>query len=499
MRISKKILAAMLVAAVFALVACNGDVGDAGRPGAEGDSAQENGGGGTEEQVAAEVPFPHELRHFGGETFRILIDRQWDGNHLDIEDFCVEELTGDVMNDAYFTRNALIYERYGISLEGVRVDDVTGVLSRTVRAGMDEYDAVAPRLMNAGTFAMRGYGVNVLDTILSLDAPWWDSNIIADTSIAGAAYMIAGDLFIKHWDGIAMLMFNKRLLADLGLGCPYTLVENNEWTFDSFNEMVRQGSRDLTGDGTTGGRWDQHGFNTQLDFMTSMINAAGERIVSKDADDLPFFTGYSARMVQIIDKILEVYIDYTYCRHRDGYDRDGGGGEPVHLWIFPEGRALFYWGFPRFIGLGLRDMEDDFGILPLPKWDSNQERFYATLNNWHSYTFMIPRSVTDVERNAFILDAMAYHGRRIIVPAYYDITLQRRYTRDEESSAMLDIIFASTVYDLGTVFGIGGWIGLIEGDVRNHRNNLTSHFERNEDRIARDLDRLIEQFLEHMY
>jgi hypothetical protein len=243
-------------------------------------------------------------------------------------------------------------------------------------------------------------------------------------------------------------------------------------------------------------RWDQYGFNTQLDFMTSMLNAAGEKIVSKDADDLPFFTGYSDKVISFMDKLLEIYVDHTYCRHRDGYDGDGGGGQPVHLWIFPEGRALFYWGFPRFIELGLRDMEDDFGILPIPKWDSEQERYYATLNNWHAYTFMMPVTITDIERNAFILDAMAYHGRNIILPAYYYICLQRKHTRDEESSAMLDIIFNSTVYDMGTVFGIGNWIGNLEADMRNHRNTLSSHFERGHDRIERDLERLVDQFLD---
>jgi len=489
----KKISAFILLAAMLILISCN-----ANDSGGESDAVENNpiGGEKAEEEIIPEIEFPHEHRDFGGETFKILIDRQWDGNHLDITDFEVEELTGDVMNDAYYLRNSLMEERYNIKLEGIRSDDITGLFSRTVRAGLDEYDAVAPRLMNAGTFAARGYGLNVLDTILTLDAPWWDQNIITDMSIAGRAYVIAGDLFIKHYDGIAMLMFNKKILSDLQLDSPYNLVNNNQWTFDNFNQMVKQGTRDLTGDGVMS-RWDQYGFNTQLDFMTSMLNAAGERIISKDNDDLPFFTGYSDKIISFMDKLLEIYADDTYCRHRHGYDRDGGGGQPVHLWIFPEGRALFYWGFPRFIELGLRDMEDDFGIVPIPKWDSEQGRYYATLNNWHAYTYMMPVTISDIDRNAYILDAMSYHGRQIIRPAYYDICLQRKHTRDEESSAMLDIIFNSTVYDLGTVFGIGGWIGNLEGDMRNLRNTLSSHFERGQDRIERDIERLIEQFLDN--
>jgi hypothetical protein len=144
--------------------------------------------------------------------------------------------------------------------------------------------------------------------------------------------------------------------------------------------------------------------------------------------------------------------------------------------------------------LGLRDMEDDFGILPIPKWDSSQSRYYATLNNWHSYTFMLPATVGDVEKNSVVLDAMAYHGRQLIRPAYYDVCLQRKYTRDEDSSDMLDIIFSSTFYDIGTVYDIGGWTDAIQGTLENNRINIASSFERSQGRIERDLTRLIESF-----
>ena len=457
--------------------------------GDENNSAEENAAVSEPE----DIPFPHEIPDFGGQTLTFLIDRQWSGNSLDANDFEFEEMTGDVLNDAYYARNILIEEMFNVKLEGFSVEDISGPARRTIQAGMDEYSAIIPRLMNAATFASNGYGVNVFDTKLSLDAPWWDQNIINDTSIGGAAYFFAGDIFIKHYDGIALLMFNKRLLADLQLESPYDLVRNNQWTMEKFNSMVRAGTADLDGDGQMT-RWDQYGFVTQADYVTSFINASGERLVSKDSDDLPVFTGNSERVVSIIDKMLEIYVDDTYCMHRDAYDRDGGSGQLVQFWVFPEGRSLFYWAFPRYMDLGLRDMEDPFGILPIPKWEPSQNRYYATLNNWHSYTYMMPVTVQDTDSVSILLDAMAYHGRKIIKPAYYDVCLQRKYTRDEESSEMLDIIFSSTVYDLGTVYGIGGFIEALEGELRNHRNGVAALYERNISRIERDIDRLIEAF-----
>ena len=43
--------------------------------------------------------------------------------------------------------------------------------------------------------------------------------------------------------------------------------------------------------------------------------------------------------------------------------------------------------------------------------------------------------------------AAAYFNR--VVPAYYDVVLQNKVARDEESQGMLDIIFTSRVVDIG--------------------------------------------------
>jgi len=495
-----KISAVMLVVSViFVVFACdsatNADTGDGATP-SEGAAAnpdgEESAGGAAAETVLP--PFPHETINLGGATFTVLVDKQWSGNSLNIEDYNIEEMNGEVLNDAVYNRNLIIEEKFNLKIEGVqRDDDMVSFVNRMMRSGLDEYDAMAPRLMNAATFAASGYGVNVHDTALTLDAPWWDQNIIADTSIGGAAYMFAGDIFIYHYDGIALLMFNKKLLGDLGLESPYKLVKDNEWTMDKFNDMVKGVYVDLNEDGKMD-RYDRYGFVTQLDYVTSFLNASGEKMVTKNENDMPVFTGNTEKITNIMDKMNEVYLKDTYCMHRNAYGKEQGSGQLVQFWVFPEGRALFYWAFPRYMDLGLRDMEDDFGILPIPKWDSNQPRYYATLNNWHSYTFMLPTTVGDVERNSIVLDAMAYEGIKLIKPAYYDVCLQRKYTRDDESSAMLDIIFSSTVYDICTVYSIGGWTDAIGNALENDKLNIASLYEKNQGKIDRDMDKLIDNF-----
>jgi len=498
--ITKIICVLLILSVAFLTFSCNAKsdpVNDNGTPNENNIAVDNNSGDNAadaETPKEADIPFPHEAFNCGGEKFTILIDKQWSGNSLDITDYDIEEMNGEVLNDAIYNRNCIIEEMFNLKFNPIHADDtIESLLPKSIKAGIDEYDAVGVRLLRAAKFAASGYGVNVFDTALTLDAPWWDQNIINDTSIGGAAYFFAGDIFIKHYDGIALLMFNKKLLGDLGLESPYNLVNNNQWTMDKFNEMVKGVYMDLDQDGKHN-RYDRYGFVTQVDYLTSFINGSGEKLVSKDQNDLPVFTGNSEKLAQILDKMNEVYLDDTYCMHRNAYGKENGSGQLVQFWVFPEGRALFYWAFPRYMDLGLRDMEDDFGILPIPKWDSSQDRYYATLNNWHSYTYMLPVTVSDVERNSIILDAMAYHGKKLIKPAYYDVCLQRKYTRDEDSSAMLDIIFSSTVYDLGTVYSIGGYTGVLEGALEKNNINLMSIIEKNQGKIQKDIDKLIENF-----
>jgi hypothetical protein len=44
---------------------------------------------------------------------------------------------------------------------------------------------------------------------------------------------------------------------------------------------------------------------------------------------------------------------------------------------------------------------------------------------------------------------MAYESYKKIIPTYYEVVLQTKYTRDEQSAAMLDLIREGRVFDIG--------------------------------------------------
>ena len=91
-------------------------------------------------------------------------------------------------------------------------------------------------------------------------------------------------------------------------------------------------------------------------------------------------------------------------------------------------------------------MKDDYGILPYPKFDENQDKYYS--NSMDNYSLLsVPKTVTDLEFVGTITEALTRESHYSVVPAYYDVALTSKYARDEQSVAMLDIIMDGRQYD----------------------------------------------------
>jgi hypothetical protein len=124
--------------------------------------------------------------------------------------------------------------------------------------------------------------------------------------------------------------------------------------------------------------------------------------------------------------------------------------------VFTEGHAMF-----ADAGMGqaqnYRGMDDDFGILPFPKFEYEDD--YATVVNGYAHIFVIPNTVQDEFRTGAIIEALCAIGSRDVVPVFYEQSLKTKFTRDNESEAMIDIIRDSITYDIG--YAVGGQFGYI--------------------------------------
>ena len=65
-------------------------------------------------------------------------------------------------------------------------------------------------------------------------------------------------------------------------------------------------------------------------------------------------------------------------------------------------------------------------------------------------------------RSPRLVDALARDSHYDLLPTYREVVLKTKYSRDEDSAEMLDIIFASRVYDLGWIYDWAGVTSLLK-------------------------------------
>ena len=490
----KKLVFALIAVFVIFTASC----GDANNKNASGDSMDKADNANPEEKnemgEIAEARMLPDLpeENYGGYTFTWLAFDYGVSHPGSVTQFprelVAEEESGEVINDSTYRRNSVIIEKYGVEFEMVTTTNEKTTLNKSVKAGDDIYDAAmlfnynAPSVMSADL---------LLDTskltYVNWDKPWWDSSIRA-ISMVGKNFFLAGDIMILDKEAINVLFFNKKLMADSSMELPYQSVLDGKWTFDKLDSYIKDFSKDLNGDGVIG-KGDMLGLYIMSDAFHAFYVSGGGLLAENDRNGIPQPTFGSEQSILVMDKIADVLFGKEYVTN---FHTNQWGTEWDMYASFNEGRMLTMWG-RLYVLDSLRNMDDDFGILPLPKYSESQEKYYSDVNSYSGYMIGIPKSASNPERTSVILEALAAESRYTLLPAYYDITLQRKFTRDEESGAMLDILFSTTVYDSGGAYNFADtWIQM-SGLCGKEDRNFASWCEKYELKVQQAIDKMVAQ------
>ncbi|MGI6202278.1 MAG: extracellular solute-binding protein [Eubacteriales bacterium] len=436
-------------------------------------------------------------RDFEGYTFRVITRGEWDV-HWITKDIFAEELTGDPINDAVYNRNSKICEQYNFEITDIReFSDYTGAAQRSIVSNSDDYDMLAFTLTTMGSFSTAGYVVD-LKTVpyIDLEKPWYDQSVNRSMSIAGRLYATTGELMIMDNDATWALLFNKKLAEELQVGSLYDAVKNGIWTIDMLYECVKKAPRDLDGNGTMdeADQWGilGEGFNTFV-----LCAGAGGRVVSKDENDLPYISINTPEFISAFEKAILINARYgDVCFYVSNYQ-----GKYSNVWtecmdvMFSSGKVLFNLAGMNRVTL-FRSMDTDFGIIPIPKGSETQKDYHCAVSCYNASCIMIPKTSANLERTGIIIEALSAESMYLLTPAYYEISLKTKYARDDESQEMLDIIFASTVYDLGNIFDWGGVFTLPSNLTESGSTDFASRYAKIEKAAVKAMEKTIEQYME---
>ena len=417
-----------------------------------------------------------------GYNLRVLTDPVW---FIHAEwDF--EEETGDIINDSIYRRNRIIEERFNITI--TEIAD-TSKIRNSVKAFTDEYDIVTTWCDAMRAYLCEGLGYMFSDYGLYIDLsqPYWDSNITDALTFNNTVLFPIGAADLPSYDYTHMMLFNKQLIADLGLEDPYELVRNGKWTFDKYDEMAKIVTRDLNGDGKMDEN-DMYGYVAVVKYILPVFwVSAGVESISKTNDGTPQFTLVNdEKFASIIQKAFAItYDNNAWYRDTITLSNSSDVGDA----IFMSNRALFFDTTFKLIE-NLRNMDTEFGIIPYPKY-TLQDIYYTYMDGCNP--FIIPITVPDPTTIGAITEAITCESFNMVIPAYYEVSLKTKYARDEESEEMLDLIFSNRVFDLGSTI----WCGLLRDGIflnmfRRNDRNLTSQFERVENRVNKEIQKVLD-------
>lgn len=441
--------------------------------------------------LAAEIP---DVKYDGYE-FKILGGKIDSTSYAVQEEIFADEQNGEPLNDALYDRNKMVEDKLGVTIVKVESDNVAQDMSKSVMAADEAYDAVLDTI-TSHVSGINGGVVSDLNELvyIDIDKPWWNKNAIDTASIANKSYLLFGDLNYSDKNSTWALVFNKRLYEENGLEEPYEMVRSGEWTLEKLEEQCRDITQDLNGD-TVLDHNDRWGLLSSDSAVIGFITSCGIKTIETDASGEFVFSLDSERNVDALSSLYSFFSNGQIQLRAQAMD-----GLVPDIWteiinIFKEGRALY-----RITTLSdvstMRDMEDDFGILPLPKLDEEQDRYYSTIGSWHSVFLCAPSVQENAERTGAILEALAYESYKTVTPAYYEKTLVGKYIRDDESREMVDIILSSHVYDLGWFYQIGKYCDEVLYMWYDKKSDFTSMYDSHLSAAKADIERINELFSE---
>ncbi|MBE6931425.1 MAG: hypothetical protein E7463_14220 [Ruminococcaceae bacterium] len=501
---TKRILAAILASLMLlpALTACTPDTPDS--PDTSDTSVQDTtaSGGDTSDTAApadtttAETEPRETERHeikddlpkdlnFGGRTFTAYVGRIAANDQFVLGS---EEFEGDVVNDAVYERNINVQEQLKFTLKAdgyeMKWNTIGPAVSTLILAGDSTYDIFMGQQYGMTALVGQRMFVNAYELKhINFEQPWWMNDYMDALSLGNKyRFLLISDFNTQAISNIRANIFNKTLYEKI-YGNPdelYRLTLDGKFTLDYMSQLMKGAYADLNGDGVTDID-DQLGLITDGLYASvdSFVYAADIPFTSRDKEGFVQLTMINDRAITLAEKLCAFFQQQAVLTRSSGRQKE----------IFAKGTSLFLGNGMLVQASELRDMEDDFGILPHPKLDETQKEYRSLVHDQALLTGVSIASV-NLDMVGAVLEALSAESYRRVTPAYYETALKMKYSRDSISSQMIDLIkntmttefifaYNSSMNNLGQIYRT-----MITNNLPNYVSNVEARIGAAETNLA---------------
>ena len=462
----KRVICLLLVAILMiaALASCSGggDVTDGSGSGEGGNNpvvTQKQTNEYNEETFTSVVPVDD--LDFEGDTLKILhrdslpVQREW---YKDVAEDDLDEVIA-MRNEAVAeTLNVKVaYEAMGSSLYEDCLNQFTTAIKEDVDNDFHNYDIVANYAYAGANVAVRDYIANLADKSVfpyfEFSLPCWNQAIVNTTLINDQLYYITGDINLSTFDKTMVIFLNKKMYNDKkDANDPVDLQDLALEGYDSVNKVGQAGGftyDDLYRWSTV---WEDNNGESGSQHDDFHAISAGYGSIPLDAFPYAWDLEYietnadgshayavsgNAKVEAAITKaqnLLNGSISEGVSNHDDtGNCSLGGYSEPIsHFAADKSIFALHILYNNETDNTTLREMSSEFGLLPMPKYDADQENYGTTAHDAYTLMTVIDHANSSIPTKGEMVSAYlqysteesytnvrGYYINRIVKPKYF--------------------------------------------------------------------------------
>ncbi len=450
-----------------------------------------------ESETLAEHDLPDELDYDQDEI--VIISRYREG--WTAGEIAVEKITNEPVNDAVYERNLNVEEELNVKLVSIEeniADPLTlmASVSTNIKSGSGDYDIVACAAYATVTEALNGTFADLRKTdYIDFDKAYWSQGYNEVIEYQGTQYTITGSMVLSLYRFAFITTFNKRLFTEAQAEYPYDAVRNGEWTLDYQTALVPLFHYD--NDGIPDDENDVYGLVTNPYISVDPYwSSCDVPIVGRDENGGYEMIFEIEKLYNVAEKTMKLFYGTdgaTYTYEHYGMDDEQND---IRM-MFSTGNAAM--ATVRILELesgDMRQMEDQFGVLPMPKYDTNQKE-YKTLLHDQFTVIAIATTVTGdrLHEVSAVLECLASEGHKLVRPAYYESALRYKYMKDPESWEMMDIIIDNIYIDAGIIYtaALSSFHDEFRQIMTRKDNTVTSSYKAKTRAAKRALDKMTDQ------
>ncbi len=354
-----------------------------------------------------------------------------------------QEVSGTPYADAWIQLVDEVEYLYNCDITATAVswNDMFNVVQPEIAAGGKCADIIITPEHTFGEFLGANLMVDLNELDVNWDNEWWNQSIRKTTTYNKKSY-VGGGSFIFDTNKTWLCYVNRAIWDQNGFEDPYELVDSGKWTYDKFREYAIAAAKDNDGSGKLDSSEDVYGvIAANGDFCDAWFQAMGGHFFQANAEDGKVeLACNTTRTYEIVEKMYNMI-------KKDNVYGFLGLGEVEHVQQFTSGGALFYC---YTVGKdGLQDMEDDWFVLPMPKFDEAQEDYLSGVDH-NAFVFGVTNTNEDLREVSILLEAIGRHAmilEQIFWPDYKDT-----YWRDPESERIVsEYVVVHGQHDLALV------------------------------------------------